>query len=157
MSAVRDFNYPLKYTDNKLVNEIVGRSLRGSMSNDRIPLYEYDGDKISSKRYTQKDYKNINFDTGNISYDPSINKILYTYEDVNKNIKTAVIDTEVLDDKDRSLYKIQKAVEKAKEEGSPEELNMFIHTLMLRLDGKFNTLAPIQSTTDSKLKDVTLD
>lgn len=157
MSAVRDFNYPLKYTDNKLVNEVVERTLRGSMSNDRIPLYEYDGDKISNKRYTQRDYKKINFDTGNISYDPAINKILYTYEDVDKNIKTAVIDTEVLDDKDRSLYKIQKAVEKAKEEGSPEELNMFIHTLMLRLDGKFNTLAPIQSTTDSKLKDVTLD
>ena len=61
MSAVRDFNYPLKYTDNKLVNEIVGRSLRGSMSNDRIPLYEYDGDKISSKRYTQRDYKKYKF------------------------------------------------------------------------------------------------
>ena len=69
------------------------------------------GIKYLAKDILKGIIKNINFDTGNISYDPSINKILYTYEDVNKNIKTAVIDTEVLDDKDRSLYKIQKAVE----------------------------------------------
>lgn len=157
-SAVRDQEYILNYTDNKLVNDVIKQNtnVSGRMGND-VPLYEYDGRKISDKRLPKRDYENINFETGFISFDPNINKVIYNYTDKDNKIKSLVVDTEVLDDPGRTLYSIQNNIDKAKKNSDPIDMNRYVNQLMGMLDGKFNTLAKVQSNTDSKINDIILN
>lgn len=157
VSAVRDFEYTLNYTDNSLANSTIQRNADIMSTRGTIPMYKYDGQTVSSKPYSEKEYNKINFETGNISYDPNINKIIYTYKDKDANLKRAVIDTEVLDDKDRSLATIQKNIDIAKKNKDYENFNIFVDQFMKRMDAKFNTMAKIQSNTDATIKDITLE
>ena len=63
----------------------------------------------------------------------------------------AVLDPEVVDDKNRTLRNTQQLIEEAKEKKDYASMSLLIDFYMSELDGKFNTLAKTQGKTDSKL------
>ena len=84
-------------------------------------------------------------------FDPQSGNLVYVYRDKKDKLKKAVLDPEVVDDKNRTLRNTQQLIEEAKEKKDYASMSLLIDFYMSELDGKFNTLAKTQGKTDSKL------
>lgn len=150
-SAIRDFTYSMNYPDNKLVSKVLSENSQIMSRNGKLPIYELNEDKnIKGKQLSSDDLSNINFDNGILDYDPTLGlRFIYTNKD--GETKKVVLDTEVLDNKDRRLASYQEELNKARINKDYDSMNKLIYLYMSQLDGTFNSLAKIQSNTDSNL------
>lgn len=150
-SAIRDFTYTMNYPDNKLVSKVLSENSQIMSRNGKLPIYELNEDKnIKGKQLNSGDFSNINFDNGILDYDPTLG-LRFTYTNKEGKTKKVVIDTEVLDNKDRRLASYQEEINKARINKDYDSMNKLIYLYMSQLDGTFNSLAKIQSNTDSNL------
>ena len=93
----------------------------------------------------------IKSNSGHLDFDPQSGNLVYVYRDKKDKLKKAVLDPEVVDDKNRTLSQTQQLIEKAKQDKDYAGMSLLIDFYMSELDGKFNTLAKTQGKTDSKL------
>lgn len=150
-SAIRDFTYSMNYPDNKLVSKVLSENSQIMSRNGKLPIYELNEDKnIKGKQLSNDDLSDINFDNGILDYDPTLG-LRFTYTNKDGKTKKVVIDTEVLDNKDRRLASYQEEINKARINKDYDSMNKLIYLYMSQLDGTFNSLAKIQSNTDSNL------
>lgn len=150
-SAIRDFTYSMNYPDNKLVSKVLSENSQIMSRNGKLPIYELNEDKnIKGKQLSSDDLSDINFDNGILDYDPTLG-LRFTYTNKDGEIKKVILDTEVLDNKDRRLAYYQEEINKARINKDYDSMNKLIYLYMSQLDGIFNSLAKIQSNTDSNL------
>lgn len=149
-AAVRDFTYSTNFTDNSLLNEVVTRNLASMATDGNIPAFRYSDNKKGS-RLSEGELAKIKPNSGFLNYDPMNNALVYIYRDSDNKLNKALLDPEVVDDKNRTLHSIQVNIDRAKAAKDYGSMNSLIDLYMQELDSKFNTLAKIQSSTDSKL------
>lgn len=149
-SAVRDFQYRTNYTDNSSMNKTIQENLIAmSRDSEEAPAYEYSRGR-KGDRLDLEDLESITDKDAFISYDANVG-VIYNYKDKKGKIKSAVLSTEVLDDSNRTLSRVQKDIDRAMGNGDYTLASKLIDHYMRILDGRFNTKAKIQSNTDSKL------
>lgn len=149
-AAIRDFTYSTNLADNSLLNDVVTQNLATMAIKDKIPAYEFkDGKK--GKQLEVDELADIKSNSGHLNFDPQSGNLVYVYRDKKDKLKKAVLDPEVVDDKDRTLASIQSDIARANELKRYDLMSEFIADYMSYLDGKFTSLAKGQSTTDSKL------
>lgn len=96
----------------------------------------------------------------NIEFDPDLGFIITSLDNKGK-VRSAVIDTELLDDSNRTVKKFQENIKIALDNGEPEVATLFINGyddengihhpgLMEFIYNRFNTLEKRQSNTSSK-------
>lgn len=149
-AAIRDFTYSTNLADNSLLNDVVTQNLATMAIKDKIPAYEFkDGKK--GKQLDADELTDIKSNSGHLDFDPQSGNLVYVYRDKKDKLKKAVLDPEVVDDKNRTLSQTQQLIEEAKEKKDYASMSLLIDFYMSELDGKFNTLAKTQGKTDSKL------
>jgi len=149
-AAIRDFTYSTNLADNSLLNDVVTQNLATMAIKDKIPAYEFkDGKK--GKQLDADELTDIKSNSGHLDFDPQSGNLVYVYRDKKDKLKKAVLDPEVVDDKNRTLSQTQQLIEKAKQDKDYTSMSLLIDFYMSELDGKFNTLAKTQGKTDSKL------
>lgn len=149
-AAIRDFTYSTNLADNSLLNDVVTQNLATMAIKDKIPAYEFkDGKK--GKQLESDELAEIKPNSGHLDFDPQSGNLVYVYRDKKDKLKKAVLDPEVVDDKNRTLRNTQQLIEEAKEKKDYASMSLLIDFYMSELDGKFNTLAKTQGKTDSKL------
>jgi hypothetical protein len=112
-------------------------------------LYEFDDGKKGDPIDLSDMPKYFSEDT-HLSYDPEIGLILNSTKE--NKVKQAVIDTELIDDADRTLKDMMDSVNVLLDNGHDVEASNKIKDIMNYLYGKFNTLTKRQSNTDSKIE-----
>lgn len=149
-SAVRNFIYKPDITQSDLISQVIKENARTlGAATKSTGLYELDdnrkGDPIKLKNIS--DYFTGDND---ISYDPEVGLIINATKD--GKTKSAVIDSELIDDADRNVSGYMKNINVLLDNGYDVEAQKYIETMMNYIYGKFNTLAKRQSNTDSKLE-----
>lgn len=149
-SAVRSFVYKPNITQSDLISKVIKENVRTlSAATGSTGLYKLDdnrkGDPIKLKNIS--DYFT---DDNDISYDPEVGLIINATKD--GKTKSAVIDTELIDDADRTLAGYMNNVNVLLENDHSIEAKKYIDMIIKGIYFKFNTLAKRQSNTDSKLE-----
>lgn len=149
-SAIRSHIYKPNITQSDLISKVIkenAMTIGGATGN--TGLYEFDDGKKGDPIDLSDMPKYFSEDT-HLSYDPEIGLILNSTKE--NKVKQAVIDTELIDDADRTLKNMMDSVNVLLDNGHDVEASNKIKDIMNYIYGKFNTLAKRQSNTDSKIE-----
>jgi hypothetical protein len=148
-SAVRSFAYKPNITQSDLITQVLKENVRSyHRRSNNTGLHELK----DNKKGDQIDINNLNsyFTSDNdYDFDPDLGFIVNATDSDGKT-KAAVIDTELLDDPNRTFSTAQKSIKKALNEGEGELATLLIEALMEAFYKRFNTLKKKQSNTISK-------
>lgn len=150
-SAIRSFSYKPNITKSDLITQVIKEN---AMSYNRMTnntgLYELKnnkkGDAIDSDNldsYFTSD--------SNIDFDPDLGFIINSTDSKGK-IKSALIDTELIDDPNRTFSRAQNSIKIALYNGEDELATSLIKALMKAFYYKYNTLEERQSNTSSTIE-----
>ena len=148
-SAVRAFSYKPNITQSDLITQVLKENTRSYYRrSNNTGLYELE----DNKKGKQIDIKNLNSyftSDSDIDFDPDLGFIINSTDEDGKT-RSAVIDTELLDDPNRTFSKAQQSIKVALDNGEDELATLLIEATMKAFYNKFNTLEKRQSNTTSK-------
>ena len=148
-SVVRAFSYKPNITQSDLITQVLKENTRSYYRrSNNTGLYELE----DNKKGKQIDIKNLNSyftSDSDIDFDPDLGFIINSTDEDGKT-RSAVIDTELLDDPNRTFSKAQQSIKVALDNGEDELATLLIEATMKAFYDKFNTLEKRQSNTTSK-------
>ena len=148
-SAVRAFSYKPNITQSDLITQVLKENTRSYYRrSNNTGLYELE----DNKKGKQINIKNLNSyftSDSDIDFDPDLGFIINSTDEDGKT-RSAVIDTELLDDPNRTFSKAQQSIKVALDNGEDELATLLIEATMKAFYDKFNTLEKRQSNTTSK-------
>lgn len=148
-SAVRSFSYKPNITQSDLITQVLKENTRSFYRrSNNTGLYEID----KGKKGDQVDIDDLNsyFTSDNdIDFDPDLGFIINATDSKGKT-RSAVIDTELIDDPNRTFSKTQQSINAALQNGEDELATLLIEATMEAFYKRYNTLEKRQSNTFSK-------
>lgn len=148
-SAVRSFSYKPNITQSDLITQVLKENTRSYYRrSNNTGLYELE----DNEKGKQIDIKNLNSyftSDSDIDFDPDLGFIINA-TDSDGETRSAVIDTELLDDPNRTFSKAQQSIKVALDNGEDELATLLIEATMKAFYDRFNTLEKRQSNTTSK-------
>ena len=148
-SAVRAFSYKPNITQSDLITQVLKENTRSYYRrSNSTGLWELD----DNKKGDEIDIKDLNSyftsDT-DIDFDPDLGFIINSTDNKGET-RSAILDTELLDDQNRTFSRAQQAIKTALENGEDELATTLIDATMEAFYKRYNTLEKRQSNTFSK-------
>ena len=148
-SAVRSFSYKPNITQSDLITQVLKENAReNARTSGVMGLYELEDNKKGRAIKTSDIDKYFTSDS-DISFDLDLGFIINS-TDNNGETRSAVIDTELFDDPNRTFSKAQQSIKVALDNGEDELATLLIEATMKAFYDRFNTLEKRQSNTTSK-------
>lgn len=148
-SAVRAFSYKPNITQSDLITQVIKENIRTHHSrSNNTGLWEFS----NNKKGDEIDIKDLNsYFTldADIDFDPDLGFIINS-TDSKGETRSAILDTELLDDQNRTFSRAQQAIKVALENGEDELATTLIEATMKAFYERYNTLEKRQSNTFSK-------
>lgn len=148
-SAVRSFSYKPNITQSDLITQVIKENTRSYYRrSNNTGLYELE----DNEKGKQIDIKNLNSyftSDSDIDFDPDLGFIINA-TDSKGETRSAIIDTELLDDPNRTFSKAQQSIKVALDNGEDELATLLIEATMKAFYDRFNTLERRQNNTTSK-------
>lgn len=148
-SAVRAFSYKPNITQSDLITQVLKENTRSYYRrSNSTGLWELDGNKKGDE--VDIDDLNSYFTSdADIDFDPDLGFIINSTDSEGKT-RSAILDTELLDDQNRTFSRAQQAIRVALENGEDELATTLIDATMEAFYKRYNTLEKRQSNTFSK-------
>ena len=148
-SAVRSFSYKPNITQSDLITQVLKENVRDNNRSSKVTgLYELENNK-KGKAVQINDINSYFTSDSDISFDVDLGFIINS-TDNDGETKSAIIDTELFDDPNRTFSKAQQSIKTALDNGEDELATLLIEATMKAFYDKFNTLEKRQSNTTSK-------
>lgn len=148
-SAVRYFSYKPNITQSDLITQVLKENARdNARASGVMGLYELEDNK-KGKAIKISDIDKYFTSDSDISFDLDLGFIINS-TDSKGETRSAVIDTELLDDPNRTFSRAQQAIKVALENGEDELATTLIDATMEAFYKRYNTLEKRQSNTFSK-------
>lgn len=148
-SAVRAFSYKPNITQSDLITQVIKENIRTHHSrSNNTGLWEFS----NNKKGGEVDIKDLNSyftSDADIDFDPDLGFIINS-TDSKGETRSAILDTELLDDQNRTFSRAQQAIKVALENGEDELATTLIEATMEAFYKRYNTLEKRQSNTFSK-------
>ena len=150
-SAVRSFSYKPNITQSDLITQVIKENAisYNRMSNN-TGLYELKNNK-KGDAIDSDDLNSYFTSDSSIDFDPDLGFIINSIDSKGKT-RSAIIDTELIDDPNRTFSKTQNSIKIALDNGEDELATSLIEALMKTFYYKYNTLEERQSNTSSTIK-----
>lgn len=148
-SAVRSFSYKPNITQSDLITQVLKENARSYYRrSNNTGLWELEDNKKGDK-IDIEDLNNYFTSDADIDFDPDLGFIINS-TDSKGETRSAILDTELLDDQSRTFSKAQQAIKIALENGEDELATTLIDATMEAFYKRYNTLEKRQSNTFSK-------
>ena len=148
-SAIRSFSYKPNITQSDLISQVIKENTRSyNRRSGNTGIWELKNNE-KGKEVKIGDLNSYFTSDNDIDFDPDLGFIINA-TDNEGNTKSAIIDTELLDDPNRTFSKAQQAIKYALDNGEDETASLYIDALMNAFYQRFNTLEKRQSNTFSK-------
>lgn len=148
-SAVRSFSYKPNITQSDLITQVLKENTRSyHRRSNNTGLYKLE-DNEKGKQIDIEDLNSYFTSDSDIDFDPDLGFIINA-TDSKGATRSAVIDTELLDDPNRTFSKAQQSIKAALDNGEDELATLLIEATMKAFYDRFNTLEKRQSNTTSK-------
>lgn len=148
-SAVRVFSYKPNITQSDLITQVLKENTRSYYRrSNSTGLWELDDNKKGDE-VDIKDLNNYFTSDADIDFDPDLGFIINSTDSKGKT-RSAILDTELLDDQNRTFSRAQQAIKVALENGEDELATTLIEATMEAFYKRYNTLEKRQSNTFSK-------
>lgn len=148
-SAVRSFSYKPNITQSDLITQVLKENTRSYYRrSNSTGLWELDDNKKGDE-VDIKDLNNYFTSDADIDFDPDLGFIINSTDSEGKT-RSAILDTELLDDQNRTFSRAQQAIKVALENGEDELATTLIDATMEAFYKRYNTLEKRQSNTFSK-------
>lgn len=148
-SAVRSFSYKPNITQSDLITQVLKENTRSYYRrSNNTGLYELE----DNKKGDAIDIEGLNSyftSDSDIDFDPDLGFIINSTDSKGKT-RSAVLDTELLDDPNRTFSKAQSSIKAALDNGEDELATLLIEATMKAFYDRYNTLEKRQSNTFSK-------
>lgn len=148
-SAVRAFSYKPNITQSDLITQVLKENTRSYYRrSNSTGLWELD----DNKKGDEVDIEDLNSyftSDADIDFDPDLGFIINSTDSGGKT-RSAILDTELLDDQNRTFSRAQQAIKVALENGEDELATTLIDATMEAFYKRYNTLEKRQSNTFSK-------
>lgn len=148
-SAVRAFSYKPNITQSDLITQVIKENIRTHHSrSNNTGLWKFS----NNKKGDEIDIKDLNSyftSDADIDFDPDLGFIINS-TDSKGETRSAILDTELLDDQNRTFSRAQQAIKVALENGEDELATTLIEATMKAFYERYNTLEKRQSNTFSK-------
>ena len=148
-SAVRSFSYKPNITQSDLITQVLKENTRSYYRrSNNTGLYELEDNK-KGDAIDIADLNSYFTSDADIDFDPDLGFIINS-TDSNGTTRSAILDTELLDDQNRTFSRAQQAIRVALENGEDELATTLIDATMEAFYKRYNTLEKRQSNTFSK-------
>ena len=148
-SAVRAFSYKPNITQSDLITQVLKENTRSYYRrSNSTGLWELDDNKKGDE-VDIEDLNNYFTSDADIDFDPDLGFIINSTDSKGKT-RSAILDTELLDDQNRTFSRAQQAIKVALENGEDELATTLIDATMEAFYKRYNTLVKRQSNTFSK-------
>lgn len=148
-SAVRSFSYKPNITQSDLITQVLKENARDNARVSGVMgLYELEDNK-KGRAVKISDIDKYFTSDSDISFDLDLGFIINSTDDKGET-RSAIIDTELLDDQNRTFSRAQQAIKVALENGEDELATTLIDATMEAFYKRYNTLEKRQSNTFSK-------
>ena len=148
-SAVRSFSYKPNITQSDLITQVLKENTRSyHRRSNNTGLYKLE-DNEKGKQIDIEDLNSYFTSDSDIDFDPDLGFIINA-TDSKGATRSVVIDTELLDDPNRTFSKAQQSIKAALDNGEDELATLLIEATMKAFYDRFNTLEKRQSNTTSK-------
>lgn len=148
-SAVRSFSYKPNITQSDLITQVLKENTRSYYRrSNNTGLYELEDNK-KGDQIDIEDLNNYFTSDSDIDFDPDLGFIINS-TDSKGTTRSAILDTELLDDQNRTFSRAQQAIRVALENGEDELATTLIDATMEAFYKRYNTLEKRQSNTFSK-------
>lgn len=148
-SAVRSFSYKPNITQSDLITQVLKENTRSYYRrSNNTGLYELEDNK-KGDQIDIEDLNNYFTSDSDIDFDPDMGFIINA-TDSKGQTRSAVIDTELLDDPNRTFSRAQQSIKAALDNGEDELATLLIEATMKAFYDRYNTLEKRQSNTFSK-------
>lgn len=150
-SAVRSFSYKPNITQSDLITQVIKENaLSYNRMSNNTGLYELKNNK-KGDAIDSDDLNSYFTSDSSIDFDPDLGFIINSIDSKGKT-RSAIIDTELIDDPNRTFSKTQNSIKIALDNGEEEVATSLIEKLMKSFYYKYNTLEKRQSNTSSKIE-----
>lgn len=148
-NAVRSFSYKPNITQSDLITQVLKENTRSYYRrSNSTGLWELDDNKKGDE-IDIGDLNNYFTSDADIDFDPDLGFIINS-TDSKGETRSAILDTELLDDQNRTFSRAQQAIKVALENGEDELATTLIDATMEAFYKRYNTLEKRQSNTFSK-------
>lgn len=148
-SAVRSFSYKPNITQSDLITKVIKENIRShNRRSNNTGIHELEDNK-KGDAIDIGDLDSYFTSDSDIDFDLDLGFIINSTDEDGKT-RSAVIDTELLDDPNRTFSKAQQSIKVALDNGEDELATILIEATMKAFYDKFNTLEKRQSNTTSK-------
>ena len=148
-SAVRSFSYKPNITQSDLITQVLKENTRSYYRrSNSTGIWELDDNKKGDEIGID-DLNNYFTSDNDIDFDPDLGFIINSTDSKGKT-RSAILDTELLDDQNRTFSRAQQAIKVALENGEDELATTLIDATMEAFYKRYNTLEKRQSNTFSK-------
>lgn len=148
-SAVRAFSYKPNITQSDLITQVLKENTRSYYRrSNNTGLWKLEDNK-KGDQIDIEDLNNYFTLDADIDFDPDLGFIINS-TDSKGTTRSAILDTELLDDQSRTFSKAQQAIKIALENGEDELATTLIDATMEAFYKRYNTLEKRQSNTFSK-------
>lgn len=148
-SAVRAFSYKPNITQSDLITQVLKENARSyNRRSGNTGIWKLKNNE-KGKEIDIDDLNSYFTSDADIDFDPDLGFIINSTDKDGKT-KSAVLDTELLDDQSRTLSRAQQAIKVALENGEDELATTLIEATMEAFYKRYNTLEKRQSNTFSK-------
>ena len=148
-SVVRSFSYKPNITQSDLITQVLKENTRSYYRrSNSTGLWELDDNKKGDE-VDIEDLNNYFTSDADIDFDPDLGFIINS-TDSKGTTRSAILDTELLDDQNRTFSRAQQAIKVALENGEDELATTLIDATMEAFYKRYNTLEKRQSNTFSK-------
>ena len=148
-SAVRYFSYTPNITQSDLITQVLKETARdNARASGVMGLYKLEDNK-KGKAIKISDIDKYFTSDSDISFDVDLGFIINSTDDKGET-RSAIIDTELFDDQERTFNRAQNSIKAALDNGEDELATLLIEATMKAFYDKFNTLEKRQSNTTSK-------
>lgn len=148
-SAVRSFSYKPNITQSDLITQVLKENTRSYYRrSNNTGLWELEDNK-KGDQIDIEDLNNYFTSDSDIDFDPDMGFIINA-TDSKGQTRSAVIDTELLDDPNRTFSRAQQSIKAALDNGEDELATLLIEATMKAFYDRYNTLEKRQSNTFSK-------
>lgn len=148
-SAVRSFSYKPNITQSDLITQVLKENTRSYYRrSNNTGLYELEDNK-KGDAIAIEDLNSYFTSDSDIDFDPDLGFIINSTDSKGKT-RSAVLDTELLDDPNRTFSKAHSSIKAALDNGEDELAALLIEATMKAFYDRYNTLEKRQSNTFSK-------
>ncbi len=148
-SAVRSFSYKPNITQSDLITQVLKENTRSFYRRaNETGIYELE-DNQKGDAINIEDINSYFTSDSDIDFDPDLGFIINATDSDGKT-RSAVLDTELLDDQNRTFSRAQQSIKSALDNGEDELATLLIEATMEAFYNRYNTLEKRQSNTFSK-------